>query len=204
MPTMLLSEPAEAVVDSASGPCRKKWTREEVAAIAESGAVDMQRLELVEGELLVKMKNRPHVNVQHRIVGVLNGIFGFERVTMESDVDVAGTDRRSSRPVPDVVVTERVVESFEALPLPHEVSLIVEVSDTTLRYDLQTKAGLYARAGSVEYWVADLNDRVLIVHRQPEKGLYQTVTSYSAEESASPLTGPQASIVVGSLFPSSQ
>jgi Uma2 family endonuclease len=30
--------------------------------------------------------------------------------------------------------------------------LIVEVSDTTLRYDLRIKAGLYARAGIVEYW----------------------------------------------------
>ncbi len=43
----------------------------------------------------------------------------------------------------------------------------MEVSDSSLRYDRIEKASLYARSGIPDYWVLDLNARVLLVHRQP-------------------------------------
>ena len=46
-------------------------------------------------------------------------------------------------------------------PLP----FIIEVSDSTLRYDRAMKASLYARAGIMDYWILNLIDRVLEVHR---------------------------------------
>ena len=49
--------------------------------------------------------------------------------------------------------------------------------------------------------MADLNGRKLIVHREPEHGRYVSVKSYSAGESISPLTAPQASVLVDTLFP---
>ena len=201
MPTMLI-EPVEPVVQAPTGPRRKTWTREEVAALAESGALNVERLELVEGELLDKMgKNRSHVLVQHQIAMILAEVFGIARVTIESTLEVANIDRRSNEPVPDLVVTHREARFYRNTPLPEEASHVVEVSDTSLRYDLTTKAALYARAAVIEYWVADLNNRTLIVHRQPENGRYASVTVYSADESVSPLAAPTSSVAVSSLFP---
>ena len=201
MPTTLI-ESVEPLVDTSVGPRRKTWTREEVAALANSGELNVERLELVEGELIDRMgKNRPHIKVQQRIMKALFAIFGLDRVSQESSVEVALSDRVVNEPIPDLVVTERDIEFFDKAPLPRDVDLVVEVSDTTVRYDLTTKAKLYARAGIIEYWVADLNNRTLIIHRQPEQGRYTSVTAYSAEESVSPLAAPEHSILVGSLFP---
>ena len=201
MPTTPI-ESVEPLVDTSVGPRRKTWTREEVAALAKSGELNVERLELVEGELIDRMgKNRPHIKVQQRIMKALFAIFGLDRVSQESSVEVALSDRVVNEPIPDLVVTEQDIEFFDKAPLPGDVDLVVEVSDTTVRYDLTTKAKLYARAGIIEYWVADLNNRTLIIHRQPEQGRYTSVTAYSAEESVSPLAAPEHSILVGSLFP---
>jgi Uma2 family endonuclease len=54
--------------------------------------------------------------------------------------------------------------------------LVVEVSDTTLRFDRGTKATLYAQAGVRELWVADVNRRRLHVFTEPRDGVYQSET----------------------------
>jgi Uma2 family endonuclease len=89
---------------------------------------------------------------------------------------------------------------FKVVPQPEELSLIVEVSDTTLRFDLRTKAAVYARAGIADYWVADMNGRRLIVHRQPVQGRYASVVFYDVDESVAPLAAPEHAVAVGSLF----
>ena len=86
-------------------------------------------------------------------------------------------------------------------PQPQDLQLVVEVSDTTLSFDLTTKASIYARAGIVEYWVLDIAGRRMIVHREPQGGRYVSVTAYSAEESVSPLAAPESSFRVGDAFP---
>jgi len=50
---------------------------------------------------------------------------------------------------------------------PATAPLIVEVADSSLRLDRRFKAGLYARAGLPEYWIVNLLDGTLEVHREP-------------------------------------
>ena len=89
MPTTLI-EPVEDLLEASDGPRRKQWTREEVEALAESGVVNVERLELIDGELYDTMGQRlPHVNTLHRLVRLLNQVFGIERVTHERPIDVA-------------------------------------------------------------------------------------------------------------------
>ena len=78
---------------------------------------------------------------------------------------------------------------------------MVEVSDTSLAFDLTTKAGLYARAGVAEYWVADINGRRIIVHREPSGGKYRLVSAYSEQESIAPLAVAQSEFRVADAFP---
>jgi Uma2 family endonuclease len=80
------------------------------------------------------------------------------------------------------------------------VALLVEVSDSTVKFDLSTKAALYARAGIVEYWVVDLKGRSLIVHREPVAGVYKSVVGYSNEERVTPLAAPGQEIPVADLL----
>lgn len=77
----------------------------------------------------------------------------------------------------------------------------MEITDSTLRFDLTVKAGLYARAQIVEYWVADLTARRLIVHREPQPGGYRSVVAYSESERVAPLAAPQSELLVRNIFP---
>jgi len=77
---------------------------------------------------------------------------------------------------------------------------VVEVSDSSLGFDLTTKAALYARAGIVEYWVLDVAGRRLIVHRDPRAGRYISVAAYGEEESVAPLAALESLLRVGDLF----
>jgi len=70
-----------------------------------------------------------------------------------------------------------------------------------LNVDLTIKSRLYARAGVVDYWVLDLNGRRLIVHRDPEAGVFKSVTAYSDEEEVAPLLAADSMFPVGSAFP---
>jgi len=190
MPTLLAPNPVSLPQPA---PRRKTWTREELAPLELSGVFKDERLELVEGELISKMgKNRPHVTAVISMLYWLAECFGKSLAEAEGPIDVSPEDNPSSEPVPDVLVLRRDRSTFTSNPKPEDVSLLVEVADSTLSYDLDVKAPLYARAGIVEYWVLDLHGRRLIVHREPTDGQYASVVSYSEHETLAPLSAPNA------------
>ena len=80
---------------------------------------------------------------------------------------------RYDEPQPDVALLVPRPDFYEATtPTPADLLLLVEVADTTLGTDLGRKARIYAGGGVAEYWVVDLNNRVLYVHRSPARGAY--------------------------------
>ncbi|MGA2882764.1 MAG: Uma2 family endonuclease [Bryobacteraceae bacterium] len=199
MPTVVTQRPYRPVP---MDPPRKRWTRAECEALEASGLWDQQRLELVHGELISKMgKKRPHVNALVALQAWLVGTFGEQFVNPGAPIDVAPEDNPTNEPEPDLVVLARPSREFQdANPRPVDLRLVVEVSDSTLGFDLTTKAELYARAGIVEYWVVDVAARRLIVHRDPREGLYHSVIAYSDQETASPLASPQSEFRVLDAF----
>jgi Uma2 family endonuclease len=199
MPSALIEVPVELVP---RGPSRKRWTREECARLDASGLLDQQHLELVEGELIDKMgKNRPHVNGLTVMLLWLVEVFGKRFVQPEAPIDVSPEDNPSNEPEPDIIVLNRNYWNFRsANPCPQDLQLVVEVSDTTVNFDLTIKAALYARAGIVEYWVLDLPRRRLIVHRNPQSGKYTEITIYNEQESVAPLAAPHAMFRVADAF----
>jgi len=184
-------------------PPRKLWTRSEYEDLSSSGLFDLQRIELIEGELIDKMgKKRPHVNSLTLLLGWLAEVFGSRFVNPEAPIDVAPQDNPSSEPEPDLIVLNRDLSHFtNENPRPQDLRLVVEVSDRTLGFDLTTKAALYARAGIMEYWVLDVAGRRLIVHRNPQIGRYTSVAAYSAEESVAPLAAPESYLRISDAFP---
>src|SRR5258708_468852 len=127
---------------AASEPPRKVWTRAESAALQESGAREGRRWELIEGELIDKMpKGQPHTYALARIVRWLNGVFDW--VYPEAPINLAPEDTPTSEPEPDAIVLKPEFGGFRPQqPRPSELALVVEVSDTTLNFDLTMKAAL--------------------------------------------------------------
>ena len=76
----------------------------------------------------------------------------------------------------------------------------MEMSDTTLGFDLTAKATLYARAGVVEYWVLDVSARRLVVHREPVEGRWTQIGLYGDHESIAPLAAANAEFRVADAF----
>lgn len=184
-------------------PPRKRWTRAECSTLEATGVFDQQPVELIEGELISKMgKNRPHVYLLARVVRWLTEVFGVDFVNFEAPIDVAPQDNPTNEPQPDAIVLRRSYSGFlTKTPQPHDLELVVEVSDTSLVFDLTTKAGLYARAGIQEYWVLDIQGRRLLVHREPVAGRYSAIVAYGENETVAPLAAPEKLFRVADVFP---
>ena len=199
MPVAVTIEPAAS---AALNPPRKRWTRAECEVLERSGLLANEHLELIDGELITKMgKNRPHVILVKRLLIWLVRVFGEEFVNAEAPTDVASGDNPTNEPEPDIIVLKRPdAEIRDRNPQPDEVALLVEVSDSSRSFDLSVKAALYARAGIVEYWVLDINARRMVVHREPEAGVYRSVIAYGEEESVTPLAAPSAALRVGDVL----
>jgi Uma2 family endonuclease len=199
VPTVVTERPYRPVP---MDPPRKRWTRAECAALASSGLWDQQRLELVHGELISKMgKKRPHVNALVAVQAWLVRTFGAQFVNPEAPIDVAPEDNPTNEPEPDLVVLAQPSREYrERNPRPSDLRLVVEISDSTLGFDLTAKAELYACAGIIEYWVVDVAARRLIVHRDPREGLYRSVTAYAEQETVAPLAAPHGEFRVAEAF----
>lgn len=184
-------------------PPRKRWTREQCAPLQAFGLFEIEKLELVDGDLISKMgKNRPHVNSFRLMLIWLQKAFGDQFVDAEAPIDVNPSDNALNEPEPDLIVLNRECAMFvSANPQPQDIHLIVEIGDSTLNFDLTVKAALYARAAIVEYWVLDVAGRRLFAHRDPVSGRYTSVTIYNERESLSPLAAPTAVFCPEQGFP---
>ena len=124
---------------------RKRWTRAEYEALEATGLWEQEKLELVGGELISKMgKKRPHVSAMSSVQEWLTEVFGKGVVNAEAPIDVAPEDNPTNEPQPDIIVLKRRSWEIKSNPLPADLNLVVEISDTTLGFDLKTKAELYA------------------------------------------------------------
>lgn len=124
-----------------------------------------EQVELLDGIVMTKMgKNPPRILAVKRLVNLLSALLpaGWH-VAKEDPVATP-----SSVPEPDVAILRGGPEDYaDRLPSSRDVALIVEVADTSLVRDREDKRRIYAAAGVVEYWLADLAGRRLVRHRLP-------------------------------------
>lgn len=155
----------------------KVWTREEVARLSE--LFPEQKYELIEGELIDKMgQNPPHAYVIAVLDEILNAAFRG-RVRIQMSITLPDPEGIRSEPLPDIVVVrKKSTEYFYRHPGPQDVTLLIEVADTSLPMDRAMKARLYARCGIELYWVVDIPGRRIIVYRNPGREEYNSVTIY--------------------------
>lgn len=167
------------LIESEVEAARRPIAADEYFRLAEGGCFDGERIELVEGEILrmSPIGNRHYWIVNYLMRELVRQVDPEDRVTVQSTLPLdAGTVVE-----PDIVLLREGGGSYrDPLPGPADVVLVVEVADTTIRYDRRVKARLYARAGIVEYWVVDVEREVVIVHREPDATGYASVTEHAA------------------------
>jgi Uma2 family endonuclease len=152
---------------------RPPLTVEEFDALAETEGWDEDtRVELLDGEIVwMSPINDPHAACVKRLNRLFNRRYADDQVlaSVQDPIRI----ERYDEPQPDIALLRPRPDFYAtATPTPDDVLLLVEVADTTLRTDLGRKARIYASGGVSDYWVVDLNNRVLYVHRQPEGGAY--------------------------------
>lgn len=137
-------------------------------------------------------QDRPHASRVARLFSWLTSIFGLESVLTQCSIDVSPEDNPTSKPEPDLTVVAGSWAAMTHNPTPREILLIVEVSDTPLDYDINVKAGLYARAGIPDYWVADVFGRRVHQFREPGDHGYAKREIFDGESPFSPAGRPQS------------
>jgi Uma2 family endonuclease len=187
-------------------PRTRRWTRAEYDRLIDKGVFQPdERLELLAGHLVVREpQGDPHAFAIEHVNEALRTAFGPEwRVRVQLPIALD----EESEPEPDVSVAPgRLRDSTEAKP--SRVALVVEVAESSLAIDREHKGSLYARARVPEYWIVNLVDRVLEVHRDPRPDAsashgwaYRAVQRLHAGELVSPLSAPQARVPVADLLP---
>jgi Uma2 family endonuclease len=152
---------------------RPPLTVEEFEALAETEGWDEDtRVELLDGEVVwMSPINDPHIGCVNRLTQLFSRHYAGDvaLVSVQNPIRIEDYDE----PQPDLALLKPRVDYYAtAKATPADVLLLVEVADRTLRTDLGRKARIYASGGVTEYWVVDLNHRVLYMHRSPARGTY--------------------------------
>ena len=148
---------------AADGMPRRPWTIAEIEAMVAAGIIDRhERFELIGGEVVpMSPKGARHEMVKVDLNEHLQRL-GLTQLRIVPETTLRLDDKSFLEP--DFIVFPRTVP-FEDLRGYH-VLLAIEVADTSLRYDLGRKIGVYAAFGIPEVWVIDANTLATRVHRR--------------------------------------
>ncbi len=161
---------------------RRKFTVEQFHKMAESGILNEDdRVELIRGEIIeMAAIGTKHAACVNRLSNFLAWKLGNKVIiSVQNPVGLDDT----SEPQPDVVLLKPREDFYaSAHPQPKDVFLIIEVADTTIKYDREVKIPLYAQEGVVEVWLVDINEECVEVFREPVNGIYKKVQKFSKGE----------------------
>ena len=179
---------------------RKKFTITEFEQMAETGIIkDEDRIELIEGELIEMGKiGKRHAACVDRLNDLFRDKFG-KRVLVRSQNPIQLSDY--SQPQPDLAILTRKSDYYEtAHPTPDDIFLLVEVADTTIKFDQEIKIPLYAKHNILEVWLVNLNQEIVEVYYQSNINSYTTKKIFTKKQIISPISFPEIKINVSEIF----
>jgi Uma2 family endonuclease len=139
------------------------------------------KIELIDGYLVEKMpQNDPHTT----IVDLLSELF-LRALPAEWTIRCQFPIRLRGDTIPEpdgVVVPGPKSRYRNRKPGPADIALIIEASDTSLRYDRTTKFALYARNRLPVYWIINIPSETVEVYSDPKAGrtpTYLTRTDFA-------------------------
>ena len=181
----------------------RRFTVAEYYAMAEAGVLKKEeRVDLLDGLIVY-----PAPVLSNRYFAVVTRLntFLIRALGSRAISSVRGTVALDEYNAPEsdlVLLRER--EDFYAskTPVPEDVLLLIEVSDTTAHYDRNEKLPRYARAGIPEVWISVLPEGIIEAHAEPVDGAYNRKSSYAPGDTITPGCFPDIALPVERILPS--
>jgi Uma2 family endonuclease len=157
------------------------------------------RVELIEGEVIDRAPiGTRHGSAVKRLNALLTAAVGARAVVSVQDPLRLGD---LSEPEPDLMLLKPRADFYaDAHPTAADVLLLIEVADTSARYDREVKLPLYARHGVCEVWIVDLEARLLCLYRQPAGDAYGQTSATAAPGRTSIVALPGVEIDLGPIL----
>ena len=179
---------------------KRLFTVDEYYRMAEVGILGPEdRVELIDGEIFeMSPIGSRHLGCVNRA----NRLFVTEFankvvVSIQHPLQLSNY----TEPEPDIVLLKHRVDDYAGKkPAAEDALLVVEVAETTLKFDRRVKLPRYAKAGIPEVWIENLVDDVLLVYRDPIGNRFATELALRRGESVSPITLPDAIFAIDQLL----
>ncbi|MCW6050545.1 Uma2 family endonuclease [Microcoleus sp. A2-C5] len=145
----------------------KRFSITEYHRLAELGFFESDaRFELIRGEIIkMAAKGRLHSVCNSLLFGELYVLMARRACVRGQEPIILPTD---SEPEPDVVIARHRSDNYvSSHPENADIFLVIEVSDSTLKYDQRTKLSLYAESGIADYWIFNLVEPQLEMYSEP-------------------------------------
>jgi Uma2 family endonuclease len=146
---------------------RRHFTLEEYHRLGDLGFFgEEERVELIRGEIIqMPTKKPPHSVCNTLLWQELYKLIGGRAILRVQEPIILPAD---SEPQPDVAIVRNQEDNYlSSHPYPEDILLLIEVADSTLKYDQETKLRLYAEAGISDYWIVNLANNQLETYSQP-------------------------------------
>lgn len=181
---------------------------QEYHKMAETGIFHPEeRLELIAGQI-IRMSAKGMVTERSRSTAHESAITRTERLLRQRLGDKVLLRIQSpvqlddySEPEPDIsVVKLNPLDYEDHHPDASEVFLLIEIADSSLKYDREVKAMAYAKSGIIEYWILDVIGRKLCMYRLPSPDGYHSESILAEDVTISPLAFPDCAIAIRELL----
>lgn len=181
-----------------AAPRPHRFTRQEYHRLAESRLLADERVELLDGVIItMSPQNSPHAATIHRLLFTLLPVVG-DAAYIRVQAPIVLDDW--SEPEPDIVICQADPTDYtQHHPRADQVTVVIEVADSSLVYDQGQKAQVYAASGVPEYWVVNLADRTVSILTNPSGDRYQHEQIKGEDDTVLP-PGGQA-ITVSAILP---
>ena len=179
---------------------RRKFSVHDYYRLAEAGILhEDDRVELIEGEIVQMVPiGSEHSGTVNRLAHALFRAAG-ERAVVTVQNPLRLSDH--NEPLPDFLLLRPRADFYSSEhPTAADVLVLIEVAQSSLRYDRGVKLPLYARHGVPEVWIVDLAGRVVEVHRKPTPEGYAESTRHAPGETLEPALLPGLRLAVTDIL----
>ncbi|WP_414622818.1 Uma2 family endonuclease [Calothrix sp. CCY 0018] len=184
----------------------KRFTIDEYNRLAELGFFNEDdRVELIRGEIIPMVaKGKLHSTFNRRLIRELSILIANHATLQSQDPICINPD---SEPEPDVAILQNKDDDYlSSHPTPQNVLLLIEIADSSLKYDREVKLPLYAQAAISDYWIFNLIENCLETHREPlqdsqGKFNYRHKIIYLPNESVNLPYFPELTLDLSKIFP---
>lgn len=180
----------------------RQITVEEYDAMIENGVFDEDdKVELLNGAIVEKMPKGPkHSAITNKTAKLFFRVFDALATVRVQDPIILDD---YSEPEPDIIVAILREDEYEtAHPRPEEIHLVLEVSDSTIGYDRNTKGDAYARAGIRQYLMLNVQEKTLEDYREPSADGFQSKQTLRAGQEFNLVAFPEITLNVSDFLPS--